>query len=146
MNVPQVVAKIMDSWTFTNWVEAAKVASSLPEDVSEFVAAKGGFVSFCKASPNFFLVKKDNGVAFVNLSPLSDHIKKQKKFKELQREESRKLKEESGGNTFTARGRGGGGGFQDRNAPRGGFGGGGRGNFNSRGSFGGGGGRSRGRY
>jgi hypothetical protein len=84
---PQVVAKLIELYPNQTFIAVHQWARVLPEEVKEVLASYGGLGSFLRSQPNFFLVKKENEVLSVCLTPLSSNLQAKKYYKEKMKNE-----------------------------------------------------------
>lgn len=122
-NEPSLVAKLLELFPEgKSWVPVSKWASDIPEQLQEPLSRFGGLGKFAASQSNFFIVRKENNLNVVALTPMAT---------ELCRERAKILKDKEKRAAKFAQRRGGGGG--GRGGFRGGSGGfrGGRGNFGS---------------
>lgn len=116
-NEPALVAKLLELFpTAKGWIPISKWSHDLPETLQEPISRFGGLGKFATSQSNFFIVRKENNITVVALTPMAT---------ELCREKAKVIKEREKQMAKLALRRGGRGG-------RGGFGR-GRGNFGSRG-------------
>lgn len=115
-NEPALVAKLLELFpTGKAWIPISKWSHDLPETLQEPISRFGGLGKFATSQPNFFIVRKENDINVVALTPMAT---------ELCRERAKVLKEREKRNAKLAQRRGGGRGGLGRG--RGNFGSGGR--------------------
>jgi hypothetical protein len=92
---PQIIARLLALFPpGKGFVPVNKWASLLPDEVQEALVPYGGLSAFTRSQVNFFIVRQENGVTVVSLSPMGGELSNQQAAKE-KREQQRaeKLKE-----------------------------------------------------
>lgn len=133
-NEPMLVAKLLEHFPEEKtWIPISKWMHDLPEQLQEPISRFGGLGKFATSQANFFIVRKENNINVVALTPMAMELCREK-AKIAKDREKRNAKMNQRRGRGGGRGSFGGGGGRGNGAAgrgRGTFGGNPRGNFGS---------------
>lgn len=107
-NEPALVAKLLELFPIAKgWIPISKWSHDLPETLQEPISRFGGLGKFATSQSNFFIVRKENNINVVALTPMAAELCREKAKVIKEREKQRaKLAQRRGGRGGFGRGRG----------------------------------------
>lgn len=78
-NEPTLIAKLLELFPEDkSWIPVSKWSSNLPEDLQEPLSRFGGLGKFTSSQSNFFIVRKENNINVVALTPMAFEMCREK--------------------------------------------------------------------